>query len=111
MYGTLHSELDRLRGLGSDVVLELDVQGMRSVRKLRPEAVTIFIKPPSLEILDIRLRKRGDLSEAGLRLRLQNAKAEMAAEMEYDYQILNDDLDRAVAEFESVLRRARETAP
>jgi guanylate kinase len=110
LYGTLYSELDRLCGQGRDVVVELDVQGMRSLRRLRPDAATVFIEPPSLEVLEQRLRKRGDLSEEALRLRLENAKAEMAAKNEYDCRILNDDLDRAVAEFEAFVGRARNCA-
>jgi len=110
LYGTLHEELDRIRASGRDVVLELDVQGMRSIRRLRPEAVTIFIEPPSLETLEARLRKRGDLDENTLQLRLENAKAEISAKNEYDYQILNDDLDRAVDQFNEFVQRARRAA-
>ena len=110
LYGTLHEELDRLAAAGCDVVLELDVQGMRSIRKLRPEAATIFIEPPSLDILKDRLQKRGDLGEKDLALRLRNAQAELAAKNEYDCRILNDDLDRAVADFAAFVLRARERA-
>ena len=110
LYGTLHDELDRLAEAGSDVVLELDVQGMRSMRKLRPEAATVFIEPPSLEELRDRLKKRGDLGEKDLALRLRNAEAELAAKNEYDCRILNDDLDRAVADFTAFVQRSRERA-
>ena len=110
LYGTLHEELDRLRKSGNDVVLELDVQGMRSMRKMRPDAVTVFIEPPSLELLHARLRRRGDVGDADLALRLRNAEAEIAAKNEYDYRILNDDLDRAVAEFATLVNRSRDRA-
>lgn len=109
-YGTLNEELERIRASGRDVVLELDVQGMRSVRALRPEAATVFIEPPSLRVLEERLRKRGDLSEETLRLRLRNAEAELAAKNEYDCRILNDNLDSAVAQFEAFVERARASA-
>lgn len=109
-YGTLHSELDRLTESGADVVLELDVQGMRSIRRLRSDVVTIFIDPPSLDVLEARLRKRGDVSPDALRTRLANAQGEIAAKNEYDYVLLNDDLNRAVAEFRAILRREREKA-
>lgn len=105
-YGTLRAELDGVRGRG-DAVLELDVQGMRSIRKLHPEAVTIFLLPPSLEALEERLRHRGDVSPEALALRLRNAEAEIAAKNEYTYRILNDDLDAAVAEFREILRNER----
>ena len=110
LYGTLHEELDRIRAAGRDVILELDVQGMRSIRKLRPEAATIFIEPPSMAILEDRLRKRGDLTDAALAVRLRNAEAEISAKNEYDCQILNDDLDRAIKQFEEFVTRSRASA-
>ncbi len=110
LYGTLHEELERVRETGADVVLELDVQGMRSIRGLRPDAATVFIEPPSLDTLKERLRKRGDLDAEDFDLRLRNAEAEIAAKNEYDYRILNDDLDRAVAEFAAAVKRFRERA-
>ncbi len=110
LYGTLHSELDRLRAAGRDVVLELDVQGMRSIRRQRPEAVTVFIEPPSVRVLEERLRKRGDLSEAALQLRLRNAEAEIAAKNEYDCRILNDNLDSAVGQFTAFVAQSRRKA-
>lgn len=109
LYGTLHSELDRLRAAGQDVVLELDVQGMRSIRRMRPEALTVFIEPPSMRVLEERLRKRGDLPEAALQLRLRNAEAEIAAKNEYDYRIVNDNLDSAVGQFQAFIAKARRT--
>lgn len=108
-YGTLRAELDRVRGNG-DAVLELDVQGMRSIHKLHPEAVTIFLLPPSLQALEERLRNRGDVTPEALALRLRNAEAEIAAKNEYTYRILNDDLDAAVAEFREILRNERAKA-
>jgi guanylate kinase len=110
LYGTLHTELDRLGAAGCDVVLELDVQGMRSIRKARPDAATVFIEPPSIQALKERLQRRGDLKEKDLAIRLRNAEAEMAAKNEYDCRILNDDLDRAIAEFEAFVKRSRERA-
>lgn len=108
-YGTLRAELERVRGTG-DAVLELDVQGMRSIRTQNPEAVTIFLLPPSLEALEERLRNRGDLNAEALALRLRNAEAEIGAKNEYTYQILNDTLDTAVAEFHEILRKERTKA-
>jgi guanylate kinase len=109
-YGTLKSEIDRLREEGRDVVLELDVQGMRHLRDQGTDVATVFIEPPSLEVLEQRLRARGDLTEEQLQLRLENARAEIAAKNEYDYTILNDDLELAVASFEGFVQRARKRA-
>jgi guanylate kinase len=108
-YGTLRAELDRVRGAG-DAVLELDVQGMRSIRAVHPDAVTIFLLPPSMRALEERLRKRGDLSPEALAVRLRNAEAEIAAKNEYTHAIVNDDLDAAVAEFQAILRTERAKA-
>ncbi len=108
-YGTLRAELERVRGTG-DAVLELDVQGMRNIRTLHPEAVTIFLLPPSLQELEERLRNRGDLNAEALALRLRNAEAEIGAKNEYTYRILNDSLDAAVAEFHEILRNERTKA-
>ncbi len=108
-YGTLRAELERVCG-GGDAVLELDVQGMRSIRSLHPDAITVFLLPPSKEVLEERLRKRGDIGPESLAIRLRNAEAEIAAKNEYTHQIVNDDLDAAVAEFHEILRIARAKA-
>ena len=108
-YGTLKSELSEILGSGHDAVLELDVQGMQSISGGRDDVVSIFIVPPSMEVLENRLRERGDMDEAQLGLRLGNAVEEIAASEEYDYTVLNDDLDKAVAEFLAILKTARST--
>ena len=102
-YGTLREEVDRCLASGSHVVLELDVQGRRHMRTLRPDAVSVFLMPPSFEELERRLRARGANDEADIQLRLKNAREEVAACDEFDYVIVNDDLDRAAAELEQVL--------
>ena len=102
-YGTLCEEVDRCLASGSHVMLELDVQGWRHMRTLRPDAVSIFLMPPSFEELERRLRARGANDEADIQLRLKNARAEVAARDEFDYVIVNDDLERAAAELEQVL--------
>ena len=96
---------------GHDVLLELDVQGMRSIKRLRPDAASIFILPPSLSELERRLRARADLSEEQLALRLHNATLEMAAQEEYDYIVYNGDLNKAVRDFQLVLRQIRDQSP
>jgi guanylate kinase len=107
-YGTLNEELDRCLETGDDVLLELDVQGMRHLRALRPDVATVFLLPPSFEELERRLRKRNANAEDDMALRLRNAREEIACKDEFDYQIVNDDLDRAVAEMAELLRRERQ---
>lgn len=102
-YGTLKSEVDRLFAEGRSVVLEIDVQGGLNVRKVWPGAVLVFIEPPSASELERRLRGRGTEDEASIELRLKNSAAEMAAAASYDERIVNDDLDRAVAELADLI--------
>lgn len=107
-YGTLRSEIEKYDASGDDVVLELDVQGKRNLLTARPDAKTVFIMPPSLEVLEERLRARGDLEESELQIRLANAKVEMAASGEYDYVIVNDKLEDAIAQFIEILKELRQ---
>ena len=107
LYGTLHDALDRAIGSGKDVVLEIDVQGMRNVRRSRPDAVTVFILPPSLAVLEQRLRDRGTNDEADIALRIANARGEMAAANEYDYAVVNDRLEDAIADMTAIIRAER----
>ncbi len=102
-YGTLHSEVDRLFDEGRSVVLEIDVQGGLNVRSVRPDVVLVFIEPPSAEELERRLRGRGTEDEATIRLRLDNAAAELEAAASYDERIVNDDLDRAVGQLADLI--------
>jgi guanylate kinase len=105
-YGTLHEEVSPSLAGGKSVVLEIDVQGMQSVIRQYPEAITIFIHPPSLEILEQRLRGRHSESEASLRTRLEVARGEIAQSACYKHQVVNYDVDTAVAEIRDILRRA-----
>ena len=109
-YGTLKKEIEGILGSRLDVVLELDVQGMRSITRERDDVITIFIMPPSIDVLEERVRGRGDVDEEQLRLRLKNAEEEIAARKEYDHVIVNDVLAEAVSAFESALNEARESA-
>jgi guanylate kinase len=98
-YGTLKSELARpARG----IVLELDVQGARQVREALPEAVQVFIEPPSFEDLEARLARRASDRPAEIARRLEAAKRELEAAAEFDHRIVNDDLQRAVRELEDL---------
>ncbi|GMU93851.1 MAG: guanylate kinase [Candidatus Hydrogenedentota bacterium] len=110
LYGTLRSELERLVGSGKDIVLELDVQGMRNVKRAGLDAVTVFIMAPTVEDLERRLKARATDPPEEISLRLANAKEELAARGEYDHVIVNADIDQATAEFEEIVRSARERA-
>lgn len=101
-YGTARSEVEKQLISGLDVILDIDVQGARQVRRAA-DAVTVFIAPPSLDELGRRLRKRGTEDEKTVALRLENANREIEAATEYDYLIVNDDLDEAVESMRSIL--------
>jgi guanylate kinase len=105
LYGTLRSEVEpyRLRGIG--VLLEIDVQGAAAVREKCPDAVSIFLRTSSLATYEQRLRDRGTEDVAAIRRRVAGAERELARAGEYDYQIINDDLETAVAEVLAVVRR------
>jgi guanylate kinase len=103
-YGTPRSEVDPHRAQGVGVILVIDVQGAERVRKLCQDAVSVFIRPPTFEELEARLRGRGDLSEERIRRRLATAREEMARAGEFDYTIINDDLERAVEELDRFVR-------
>ncbi|MBI5094770.1 MAG: guanylate kinase [Candidatus Hydrogenedentes bacterium] len=107
LYGTLRSELKRVTASGRDVFLELDVQGMRNLRNAGIDAVSIFIMPPSLDALEARLRGRGTNDERDIAVRMRNAEAELDARKEFDYVVINDDVDTAVADVEAIVRARR----
>ncbi len=102
-YGTLRREVEAAMDRGEDVLLEIDVQGAAQVRRSGLPAVSIFVLPPSLGELERRLRARGTEDEATLRRRLANAAREMEEARHYDHQVVNDDLERMVAEVERLL--------
>ncbi len=106
-YGTAKSEvLPRLAG-GEDVVLDIDVQGARDIRAAYPEAISIFIVPSSPSELERRLKARGLDSEDAVRKRLINAAKEIAQAEAFQYVIVNEDLERAGRELESIVRASR----
>ena len=105
-YGTLRSELDRRLAAGIPVVLEIEVQGARQVRETVPEAIQVFVRPPSLEALRNRLVGRGtdDSDEVDRRLRV--AEQELAAQDEFPHVVVNDRLDDAVEGLVAIVRDA-----
>lgn len=103
-YGTLKSEVDHAIEAGYWPLLEIDVQGAMSVIRQYPDAVTVFLKTPSAEVYEQRLRSRGTESEEVIQRRLQTARQELQAAEHYRYQVVNDTLDRAVAEIRQILK-------
>lgn len=106
-YGTSKAQIGRLRAAGRDVVLEIDWQGAQQVRRLFPDAIGIFILPPSLEELGRRLINRGQDSEEVIRRRLAAAAAEIGHAVEFDYAIINNDFERARGDLAAVVRASR----
>ncbi len=106
-YGTPAAPVDEALAQGRDVILEIELDGARQVRARRPEAVMLFLAPPSLAELERRLRGRGTDSEAKIQRRLARAREELKALREFDYVIVNDRLRDAVLAFQSVIRAER----
>jgi len=107
LYGTARQQVVNEISAGRDIILEVDVQGAASVRELLPDAVSIFILPPSFEILKQRLQARGTDSPEELDLRLRNAPTELKDYSAFQYVILNDDLDRAVNQMTAIVHAER----
>jgi guanylate kinase len=105
-YGTLRSELERRTSAGAPVVLEIEVQGARQIRETMPEAVRIFIAPPSEEALRNRLVGRGTDDPEQVEARLRTAREELDAQREFPHVVINDRLDDAVEALEEVVRAA-----
>ncbi len=102
LYGTRQSVVEAALAEGRDLILEIDWQGAKQVRERLPEAVQIFILPPSRAELEARLRKRGSDSEEAIGRRLEESVLEMPHWREFDYVIVNRDFDHALAELEAV---------
>ncbi len=107
-YGTSRAELEAPLARGHDVLLEIEIQGARQVRERRQDARLIFLLPPSLEALEARLRSRGTESSATVAGRLRLARSELAAADGFDYAVVNDDLERCVADILRIVRAERE---
>jgi len=107
-YGTSKAFVEEQLALGKSIILDIDVQGGRQIMDKNLALISIFIMPPSLEILAERLSGRGTDSEDVIQTRLDNAKEEMAQRSFYDHVVVNDDLDTAVEEICSIFARAME---
>jgi len=106
-YGTLHSEVERIIADGKSCLLELETVGARRVKELRPGTVTVFVAPPSFEELARRLRERATESSGEIGERLELARRQTEEAPDFDLIVVNDDLERAVAELDRVLTGAR----
>lgn len=103
LYGTPKSWVDRTLASGTDAILKIDVQGGKSVRKLVPDAILVFLAPPSLEELESRLRSRGTETEAAIQIRLDDARTEIEASSGYDYFVVNDEIATAADRLRCIL--------
>ena len=106
-YGTHRGVLEAAQAAGADLVLDIDVQGARQLKKRIPEAVTVFILPPSRKILEDRLRARGEDREEVIERRLKEAAVEIQRYKDYDYVLINRDLAESDAELSGIVRAER----
>ncbi len=107
LYGTSRRRVERIRGEGYDVILTIDVQGADQARRIYPDAVSVFILPPSFETLLDRLDARGANHSDDLKLRLRNALDELAQFKNFDYLIINDSLNQATDELNAIILAER----
>jgi guanylate kinase len=103
LYGTPRSEIEAAAGRGEHVVLDIDVQGARQIRDSVPDATLIFVLPPSVGIMMARLTGRGTESRADIARRLRSAMVELQAVPEFDYVVVNDDLDECLEEIRGIV--------
>jgi guanylate kinase len=107
-YGTLRSEVDSRLAAGAPVALEIEVQGARQIRQALPDAVQVFIAPPSLEVLRERLLRRGTDPSGGVAARLEMAGRELEAKDEFPHVVINDDLSQATDDLVAIVQRGLE---
>lgn len=110
-YGTGRARTEEALAAGRDLILDIDWQGARQVRAHMPEAVALFILPPSLQVLEQRLRARAQDDDAVIARRMQAARDEMSHWNEFDYVLVNDDLECARDDFAAIIRAARHRQP
>jgi len=104
LYGTSRTEVERLQSEGLDVILEIDWQGAQRVRQKMPEAVSIFILPPSLSVLEARLRNRGTDDDGVISQRLAQARSDILHCRDFDHCVINDDFEEAVEQLRSLIQ-------
>ena len=107
LYGTLRREVEGKLADGLDVILEIELEGARAVRQACPQAVQVFIAPPSFNELAARLRGRNTEAEPAIESRLHIAERELAAAAEFDHVVVNDSAERAATEVAAIIRERR----
>lgn len=103
-YGTPKTPVDEHLALGDTVILKIEIEGAANIKKLYPDAVGVFICPPSLEVLEKRLRGRGSEKDEDILRRLEIAKKELEHSKNYNYQIINDALENAVSDLSKIVK-------
>lgn len=106
-YGTPRDYVEEMLAAGRDVLLEIEIQGMHKVKKMFPDMLTLFVTPPSIAELEKRLRGRGTETEEVIRKRLARAAEEAKGMEDYEYLVVNDDLQECVEEIHSIVRAAK----
>ncbi len=104
LYGTLYSEINRHLHSGNDLILELDVQGMKSIKNKFPWAVTVFMLPPSLKEMETRLINRGTEGKEKIQKRLKHAFEEMKLRSDFDYTIVNYEVEQSANDLDTIIR-------
>lgn len=103
-YGTLNSEINRINENNRNIIFDIDVEGGVNIKKrFKDNCVSIFIKPPSLDELSLRLKKRNTDSDESLKLRIEKSSKELVFEKKYDFTVINDDLERATKDVEKII--------
>ena len=104
MYGTPKAPVDKWLSEGKTVILKIEVQGAQSIKEMYPDSVGIFILPPSMEVLEKRLRSRGTEDEADILNRLEIARDEIRKSVDYDYFVVNEDIEKASDDVLTIIR-------
>ncbi|NCN26202.1 guanylate kinase [bacterium] len=104
-YGTKKSTIQEALDRKQALILTIDVQGATSIKENFPDSLCIFVEPPDFDVLETRLRKRGTESDSDIRRRLENARREIALKDQFNFVVVNDRLDRAALEIESIIRK------
>ena len=108
LYGTPRAPLERAMRRGRDMLLDIDVQGARKIKRLYPDAVSVFVMPPSWRVLEERLAGRGTDGRGTIRRRLENARREIREIVRYDYVVVNSDLAAAVESAKAIVTAERQ---
>jgi len=110
LYGTRKDVIEEKLSRGRDVIMDLDFQGGLNIRKQSPDAVLIFLLPPSMEILEERLKTRQTDREDVIRIRMKNSREEIRYATRYDYVLVNDDLEKTISHVRAIIRSERHRA-